>query len=75
MWLRNRRQFFRYAALAAGGGSLARWAAAADTSPAEIYRLLGFATMTGENPLKLWARLRNTRQWLAGPLSPDAWSG
>jgi hypothetical protein len=33
----------------------------------EIFRLLGFATMSGEDPLKLWARLRNTRQWLAGP--------
>jgi hypothetical protein len=72
---RNRRQFISYAALAAGGSSLARFAAAAEASPAEIYRLLGFATMTGEDPLKLWARLRDTRQWLAGPLSPDAWSG
>lgn len=40
-----------------------------------IYRLLGFATMTGEDPLKMWARLRPTRQWLVGPLSPDAWAG
>ena len=60
MWRSNRRQFFRDAALVAAGGSLARWAAAAETSPAEIYRLLGFATMTGEDPLKLWARLRKT---------------
>jgi len=41
----------------------------------EIYRLLGFATMTGEDPLKLWARLHDTREWLVGPLSPDAWAG
>ena len=47
MWLRNRRDFFRFAALAAGSGGVARWAAAADASKAEIYRLLGFATMTG----------------------------
>jgi hypothetical protein len=71
----NRREFLQCAALAAGGTSLTRWAAAEDTPPAEIYRLLGFATMTGEDPLKLWARLHNTRQWLAGPLAPDAWSG
>jgi len=75
MWLRSRREFLHCAALTVGSSGLARWAAAADTSPAEIYRLLGFATMTGEDPLKLWARLHNTRKWLVGPLSPDAWSG
>jgi hypothetical protein len=75
MWFRNRREFFRCAALVAGSGGLVRRLSAAETPPAEIYRLLGFATMTGEDPLKLWARLHNTRQWLAGPLSPDAWSG
>ena len=37
----------------------------------EVYRLLGFATMSGEDPLKLWARLRNTNKWLAGPLAPE----
>ena len=42
---------------------------------AGIYSLLGFATMTGESPLTMWARLRNTKQWLAGPLSPDSWCG
>jgi hypothetical protein len=41
----------------------------------EIYRLLGFATMSGEDPLKLWQRLKNTQQWRVGPLSPDSWSG
>lgn len=41
----------------------------------EIYKLLGFATMTGEDPLKMWARLRNTQTWRVGPLSPDSWSG
>ena len=41
----------------------------------EIYRLLGFATMTGEDPLKLWQRLKNTQNWRVGPLSPDSWSG
>jgi hypothetical protein len=43
--------------------------------PQEIYRLLGFATMSGEDPLKLWQRLEETHQWRAGPLSPDGWSG
>jgi Glycosyl hydrolase family 63 C-terminal domain len=41
----------------------------------EIYKLLGFATMTGEAPATLWARLKETREWLAGPLAPDAWAG
>lgn len=41
----------------------------------EIYRLLGFATMNGEDPLRLWQRLKNTEQWRVGPLSPDSWSG
>ena len=45
------------------------------TPPAEIYRLLGFATMSGEDPLNLWARLRETKEWLVGPLAPDCWSG
>ena len=27
----------------------------------EIYRLLGFATMSGEDPLKLWQRLTESR--------------
>jgi len=49
--------------------------AVASLSAAEIYKLLGFATMTGEDPLKMWARLRETQQWLAGPLSPDGWAG
>jgi len=47
----------------------------ANTPPAEIYRLLGYATMSGESPLKLWDRLRDTREWLVGPLSPDGWAG
>jgi PAS domain-containing protein len=42
---------------------------------AEIYKLLGYATMTGEDPLRMWARLQATREWLVGPLSPDAWAG
>ncbi len=41
----------------------------------EIHRLLGFATMTGEDPLTLWARLRETREWLVGPLPPNGWAG
>ncbi len=44
-------------------------------SAQQIHRLLGFATMTGEDPVRMWARLRPTRQWLAGPLSPDGWAG
>jgi hypothetical protein len=50
-------------------------AAASSAGSAEIYKQLGFATMTGEDPLAMWARLRDTQQWLAGPLSPDAWAG
>ena len=50
-------------------------AAVEPASKAEIYRLLGFATMTGEDPLKMWARLKNTREWLAGPLAPNGWAG
>jgi hypothetical protein len=42
---------------------------------AEIYKLLGFATMTGEDPLRMWARLKAAKEWLAGPLSPDSWCG
>jgi hypothetical protein len=41
------------------------------TGKAEVYKLLGFAPMSGEDPLALWARLRNTTEWLVGPLSPD----
>ena len=75
----KRRDLFRAAAIA--GAPVARTsttlnpAAAEGTPREEIYRLLGFATMTGEDPLKLWGRLANTRQWLAGPLAPDGWTG
>ena len=44
-------------------------------NPKEVYELLGFATMTGEDPLRLWARLRETSAWLVGPLAPDSWPG
>ena len=44
-------------------------------SSQEIYGLLGFAAMNGEDPLKLWQRLRTTQIWRVGPLSPDSWSG
>lgn len=60
-------------ALAAASDAAGR--VAEDASPQEIYRLLGFAAMNGEDPLKLWARLRETNVWRVGPLSPDAWSG
>jgi hypothetical protein len=40
-----------------------------------VHQLLGFTTMTGEDPLRMWARLKNTQTWLAGPLSPDCWCG
>ena len=46
----------------------------ADYSEAErsfIYKQLGFATMSGEDPLKMWARLQNTAHWLSGPLAAD----
>ena len=43
--------------------------------PADVYRLLGYATMSGESPLKLWEHIRDTQDWLVGPLSPDAWAG
>ncbi|MCX6926713.1 MAG: hypothetical protein NT154_26440 [Verrucomicrobia bacterium] len=45
------------------------------TQPADVYRLLGYATMSSESPLQLWGHLRETRDWLVGPLSPDAWAG
>jgi hypothetical protein len=41
----------------------------------DIYRLLGFTTMSGEDPLRLWQRLHDTQQWRVGPLAPDGWSG
>ena len=47
----------------------------AKTQPENVYRLLGYATMSGESPLKLWSRLRDTREWLVGPLAPDGWAG
>jgi len=50
-------------------------AANQELEKAQIYKLLGFATMTGEDPVRLWARLQATREWLAGPLSPDSWCG
>jgi hypothetical protein len=79
----NRRDWFKStvlgAATVAGAEMGAPDAAPAQESQevdkAEIYKLLGFATMTGEGPLTMWARLRNTKAWLAGPLSPDAWCG
>jgi hypothetical protein len=87
----NRRDFFRgsmLAGLAAKIPALAALNAAKvagvakapepmeePASKAEIYRQLGFATMTGEDPLKMWARLKNAREWLAGPLAPNGWAG
>lgn len=68
--LMNRRDLLRVAGLAAGPS-----VALGEERPEQIRRLLGFATMTGEDPLRLWARLKNTREWLAGPLSPDSWPG
>jgi hypothetical protein len=64
------------AAVSGSGGSLAEAGSlGAPLDREEIYRLLGFATMTGEDPIKLWQRLKNTRTWRVGPLSPDSWSG
>ena len=73
----NRRQFFQNSSLlaAAANAPAAAPANVVPAAPQEIYKLLGFATMSGEDPLKLWARLRPTSEWLAGPLAPDAWSG
>ena len=48
--------------------------AAADFSSAQrkkIYAQLGFATMTGEDPLRMWTRLRPTERWICGPLAAD----
>ena len=50
-------------------------APAVAVNPKEIYELLGFATMTGEDPLRMWTRLRETSTWLVGPLAPDSWPG
>jgi len=63
------------AAKVAGAAKAPEAAAGEPANKAEIFRLLGFATMTGEDPLKMWARLKNTREWLAGPLAPDGWAG
>jgi hypothetical protein len=41
----------------------------------EVYRLIGYATMTPESPLELWSHLHETKEWLVGPLSPDGWAG
>jgi hypothetical protein len=86
----NRRDWFKGtfaggALLAVGGSEQAMRAAkrvatkqippAVPASASEIYELLGFATMTGEDPLKMWERLRETEVWRVGPLSPDSWSG
>ena len=69
---------FKSAPVAFSGGAASLAAAnpvGATVDKQEIYRLLGFATMTGEDPLKLWQRLKNTQTWRVGPLSPDSWSG
>jgi len=57
---------------AAGGASSGP---AGKAQPADIYRLLGYATMSGESPLRLWTSIHETREWLVGPLSPDGWAG
>ena len=63
-------------AISGAGGSLAEANEVGETlDHQEICRLLGFATMTGEDPLNLWQRLNNTQTWRVGPLSPDSWSG
>jgi hypothetical protein len=79
----NRRNWLRTtaAALSVGGGTPLEaiedtpLVPSEDAGNADIYRLLGFATMTGEDPLRMWARLKETKTWLAGPLSPDCWCG
>jgi hypothetical protein len=81
-WLRTTAAALAAAKKAASLGTAERAALAkADFAPeiandkARIYQLLGFATMTGEDPLRMWARLKDTTTWLAGPLSPDCWAG
>lgn len=79
----NRRDWFKSTVLGAatvaraemGAPDVATAQETQEVDEAEIYKLLGFATMTGESPLTMWARLRKTKEWLAGPLSPDAWCG
>ncbi len=79
----KRRDLLKSTALAAALGSgetsasagEAASKSASEADKEQIYKHLGFATMTGESPLAMWARLRETRTWLAGPLSPDAWCG
>ncbi len=65
----HRRDLFRMACAAAAG------IPSREASTAEIHRLLGFTTMSGEDPLTLWKRLRPAKEWLAGPLAPDGWAG
>ena len=60
---------------AEGAAVLASVAPSGISDKAVVHRLLGFATMTGEDPLRMWARLKTTKTWLAGPLSPDSWCG
>ena len=70
----NRRQFFQNSSLlaAAANAPAAAPANVVPAAPQEIYKLLGFATMSGEDPLKLWARLRPTSEWLLPPLSASS---
>ena len=74
----HRRDLFKTAAAAGAATGSPGFSAQhpiAETSSEEIYRLLGFDTTPGEDPVKLWSWLRPTAQWLAGPLSPDGWAG
>ncbi len=86
----NRRELFRTTVAGAAGMTLGSAEQRKDASAVqsrtkppieaalsdkEIYGLLGFATMTGEDPLRMWARLQATKQWLAGPPGADAWPG
>lgn len=74
----NRRDFLKTAAVssaAADAQSTSARPSEVETPREEIYRLLGFATMSGEDPVGLWSRLGAARQWLAGPLCPDGWAG
>ncbi len=41
----------------------------------DIYELLGFATMSGEDPVRMWRRLNPVQQWRVGPIAPNSWSG
>lgn len=63
------------ASVLGSGAAIAQTPRAEEATAREVYRILGFAAMNGEDPMRLWARLKPASEWLAGPLAPNGWSG